>query len=337
MKAVGYLRSLPITEEESLFDFEASLPEPLPRDVRVRVEAISVNPLDSVQRLRRESADGEPIILGWDVAGTVDAVGSAASKFRPGEEVYLSGSLRRPGGNAEYVLADERVVALRPRALSFTQAAALPLTTITAWEALFDRLRIDTSREPSDDAVLLIGAAGGVGSMAVQLLRARTALQVIATASRSESANWLRELGVEHVLDHTRSLSKQLREIDLPHVRYVFPLGHTLEHWREIVTCVEPEGEVVVVDNPQGIDVLQLRSKAAAFHMEMMWVKVIHGEERMGEIGEMLASVATLADEGKIKATATSDFGPICAANLKRAHQSIETGKTIGKITLTGF
>jgi zinc-binding alcohol dehydrogenase family protein len=337
MKAVGYLRSLPVADADSLFDFDAPLPQPLPRDLLVRVEAISVNPLDAHYRKRQASPDGKPVILGWDAAGRVDAVGEQVGLFAPGDAVYFSGDLNRQGSNAEYVLVDERVVARKPESLDFTQAAALPLATITAWSALFDRLRVDTSRRPDGDAILLMGAAGGVGSMAVQLLAARTSLRIVATASRPESRDWLAALGTHLVLDHSRSISAQLREAGIPKVRYAFPLAGTLEHWPEIIASLDYEGEVAVVDNPKGLDVTRLRALGGGIHMTNMWVKLQRGDGHIQEVGALLAETATLVDAGRIRSTATADYGPICAANLRRAHQAIEQGRTIGKITLTGF
>ncbi|MBV7408547.1 zinc-binding alcohol dehydrogenase family protein [Maritimibacter sp. DP1N21-5] len=345
MKAVGYLTSRPATDPQSLFDFEAQTPRAEGRDLLIRVEAISVNPLDAVQRMRRERAEGPPIILGWDAAGTVVARGPDAHLFDVGAAVMLSGDMRRDGANAEFVLADERVVARKPYTLGFTEAAALPLTAITAYEALFDRLKIACADgegsgqggRTEQETILLIGAAGGVGSMAVQLLRAKTGLRIIATASRPQSRNWLMDLGVDAVLDHTKPLAPQMAQIGVSDVRYAFPLNGTVEHWPDIVECLAPEGEVVVVDNPQGIDAAALRLKAGALHFEMMWTKVFQGGDRQSAIGALLGEVADLVDAGKLRSAASQDFGSITAANLRRAHQAVETGKTIGKITLTGF
>lgn len=337
MKAVGYLRSLPIDDDQALFDFEAEMPRPEGRDVLVQVLAISVNPLDAVQRMRKESVDGNPVVLGWDVAGIVSAVGSDVQFFHVGDHVYLSGDLRRPGGNAEYLLADERVVAAKPITLSFAEAASLPLTAITAWEALFDRLRVPVSPASGGDRILLIGAAGGVGSIALQLLKARTDLEVIATASRVESREWLAKFGADVVLDHSQPLMPQLAEVGISSVRYAFPLSHTLQHWSTITGLLAPEGEVVIVDNPVGIDATALRAKAGAMHFEMMWIKLLAGGDRLLAIRHLLQEVASLVDAGKIRPTANADFGTICAENLRRAHRAIETGRTVGKITLSGF
>lgn len=337
MKAVGYLRSLPVDDDRSLFDFETAEPRPVGRDLLVEVKAISVNPLDAVQRMRKESTDGNPVVLGWDVAGKVSAVGPEVRFFEVGDHVFLSGDLRRPGGNAEYLLADERVVAAKPASLDFAEAASLPLTAITAWEALFDRLRVPVGPAESDERILLIGAAGGVGSIALQLLKARTALKVVATASRPESRDWLAKLGADVVLDHSQPLAPQFAEAGIPSVRYAFPLSHTLQHWPTITGLLAPEGEVVVVDNPVGIDATALRARAGALHFEMMWIKLLAGGDRLLAIRQLLQAVAALVDEGRIRPTAKADFGAICAENLRRAHRAIETGKTIGKITLSGF
>ncbi|MGR3425601.1 MAG: zinc-binding alcohol dehydrogenase family protein [Pseudooceanicola nanhaiensis] len=337
MKAVGYTVSRPVTDPQSLVDITLDRPAPTGTDVLVEVRAISVNPLDAVQRMRRERPDGPPVILGWDAAGVVAEIGPDVTRFAVGDEVYLSGDMRRDGANAEYVLADELVVAAKPRTLDFTRAASVPMTAITAYEALFDRLRVPRLPSRTQDAILLIGAAGGVGSMAVQLLQACTELHIIATASRPESRDWLTGLGVGTVLDHGHPLPEQLHAAGIEGVRYVFPLNGTADHWPAITECMAHEGEVVVVDNPQGIDATALRAKAGALHFEMMWTKVIQGNGRQAEIGRLLSDVADLIDAGRIRPAATTEMGPITAENLRLAHAAIETGRTVGKITLTGF
>jgi zinc-binding alcohol dehydrogenase family protein len=337
MKAVGYSESLPITDERSLIDLEIPKPVPGEHDLLVRVKAISINPLDAVARGRFSGTADKPVILGWDAAGVVEEVGSAVTMFRPGDEVYYSGSLDRPGSNAEYALVDERVTALKPRSLSFIQAAAIPLTAITAWESLFDRLKIRTDKTATDDNLLIIGAAGGVGSMAVQLARSLTGLHVIGTASRPESREWVSKLGAHDVVDHSKPLSRELAAIGRPAARYVLSLAQTDRHWDEIVELLAPQGEVCIADNPSALDVMKLRAKAGGVHFEMMWVRTRYPDQDMLQIHHLLAKVAKMIDDGLMKCTASEEYGALDAANLRRAHAAVETGRTIGKIVLAGI
>lgn len=337
MRAVGYIENLPIENERALFDIEIPMPECGPRDLLVGIEAVSVNPLDSAERHRRAGAPGKPLVLGWDAAGVVKAVGSDVQLFKPGDEVYYSGALNRQGSNAEYGVVDERVAAMKPRSLSFTEAAALPLTAITAWECLFDRFKLKPGKGSCPDSLLVIGAAGGVGSMGVQLARRLTSLNIIGTASRPESQRWVRELGAHAVIDHNMPLSQELARIGQPAVRYILSLAHTDRHWDEIVASLAPQGEICLADNPVGIDIMKLRRKAAAVHLEMMWVRVIHPDQDMMSIHRLLTEVAAMVDDGMVKTTFGENYGPLSVANLRRAHVAIESGRTIGKIVLTGF
>lgn len=337
MRAIGYIESLPIEHERSLFDIELPRPACGARDLLVRIEAVSVNPLDAVERKRRAGAPGQPLVLGWDAAGVVEAVGSEVRMFRPGDEVYYSGALNRQGSNAEYGVVDERVAALKPRTLSFLQAAALPLTAITAWESLFDRFKLRPGKAPCNDSLLVIGAAGGVGSMAVQLARRLTSLRVVGTASRPQSQQWVRELGAHAVLDHGQPLSQELERAGEAQPRYILSLSHTAQHWNEIAAVLAPQGEVCFIDIPTGLDFLQLRRKAASVHMEMMMVRVVHPGQDMISIHRLLADVAAMVDDGLVKTTMGEHYGALSVANLKRAHAAIESGRTIGKIVLSGF
>jgi len=337
MKAIGYIESLPIEHERSLFELDLPRPTCGPRDLLVRIEAVSVNPLDAVERKRRAGAPGQPLVLGWDAAGVVEEVGAEVRKFRPGDAVYYSGALNRLGSNAEYGVVDERIAALKPRSLSFLQAAALPLTAITAWESLFDRFKLRPGIGPGGEALLVIGAAGGVGSMAVQLARRLTNLRVIATASRPESRQWVTQLGAHAVIDHTLPLSRELERIGEAQPRYILSLTHTKEHWDEIAAALAPQGQVCFIDIPTGLDFLKLRRKAASIHMEMMMVRVIHPGQDMEAIHQLLTEVAAMVDEGLLQTTLGEHYGPLSVANLKRAHAAVESGSTIGKIVLSGF
>jgi zinc-binding alcohol dehydrogenase family protein len=338
MKAIGYVESLPIDQERSLFEFQAPKPGPGPRDLLVRIEAVSVNPIDTKVRKRRSGRPDAPVILGWDAAGVVEAVGDAVTLFRPGAEVCYAGAIGRPGTNAEYHLVDERIVGRKPRTLSFTEAAALPLTAITAWECLFDRLRLPIGKACTEDAPLIIGAAGGVGSIAVQLARRLTGLAVIGTASRPESQGWVTKLGAHAVLDHSRPLAQELARIGRPMVRYILSLTHTGKHWTEIVKSLAPQGEICLIDDPEpALDVMQLKGKAGALHIEMMFARSTFETPDMIQQHRLLNEVAAMVDEGLIKTTMGENFGPITAPNLRRAHTAIESGRAIGKIVLAGF
>jgi zinc-binding alcohol dehydrogenase family protein len=334
MKAVGYIESLSIEAEKSLFDFEAEKPAPGPRDLLVAVKAVSVNPVDTKVRRRRQGTDGKPVILGWDAAGVVEAVGSEVSLFRPGDEVFYAGSLTRDGTNAEYHLVDERIVGLKPKSLGFAEAAALPLTAITAWEGLFDRLDV-----PKNGAgkLLVIGAAGGVGSLAVQFARRLTELTVIGTASRPESAKWARELGAHHVIDHSKPLAGELAAAGLDEVDYVYSLTNTDQHWAEIVKAVRPQGRVALIDDPKTLDALPLKQKSASLHWEFMFTRSMFETPDMAAQHRLLTEVAKLVDAGTVKTTLGANFGAINAANLKRAHAALESGRSIGKVVLEGF
>lgn len=338
MKAIGYIESLPVSDERSLFEFEAAKPAPGPHDLLVQVRAISVNPVDTKVRMRRQGSKEAPVILGWDVAGVVEATGKDVTLFRAGDEVYYAGDITRPGGNAEYNLVDERIAALKPKSLDFAAAAALPLTAITAWEALFDRLKIKIGKQATDDAILIIGAAGGVGSIAVQLARRLTGLTVIGSASRPETAEWAKKLGAHHVIDHGRKLSEELKRIGIPQVRYIFSVTQTDRHWDEIVASLAPQGEICLIDDPKGgIDVMKIKGKAGALHIEMMFARSMHQTPDMIQQHKLLSEVAGLVDEGLVKTTLGQNLGRISAANLRKAHAALESGATIGKVVLEGF
>jgi len=337
MKAVGFTENLPAEDPRSLLDFETAVPQPGPRDLLVRVAAVSVNPVDTKVRRSRKAEGGTPVVLGWDAAGTVESAGSEVTLFRPGDEVFFAGDLTRPGTNAEYVLVDERIVGRKPRTLSFAEAAALPLTSITAWESLFDRFRIPLGKARSGDAILIVGAAGGVGSIAVQLARRLTGLTVIGTASRQETRDWVRTLGAHAVIDHAKPLSEQLAEAGHPAVRYILSLTHTDRHWDEIVKSLAPQGEVCLIDDPASLDVMKLKRKAGALHLELMFTRSLFQTPDMIRQHELLDEVADLVDEGLLRTTANAVYGRIDAATLRRAHAAIESGRSIGKIVLEGF
>ena len=336
MKAIGFFHNAAIDRDDALVDLTLPAPTPGPHDLLVEVRAISVNPVDTkVRRHGAIPADG-PRILGYDAAGVVRAVGSAVTLFAPGDEVWYAGAIDRPGTNAELHAVDERIVGRKPASLSFADAAALPLTAITAWELLFDRLQV--SREGSGDAILVTGAAGGVGSILVQLARQLTGLTVIGTASRAETQAWVRALGAHHVIDHAQPLQPQLDALGIPQVRYVASLTHTDTHYDALVQALAPQGRLGLIDDPATpLDAMKLKGKSLSLHWEMMFARSRFETPDIAEQGALLAEVAALVDAGRVRTTANASFGTINAANLRRAHALIESGTARGKIVLEGF
>jgi NADPH2:quinone reductase len=338
MKAVGYTRCLPVDDPACLIDLE--LPDPVAggRDLRVRVHAVSVNPVDT--KLRRAAAPpaGETRILGFDAAGVVEAVGPDVRGFKPGDEVWYAGSRARPGTNAELHLVDERIVGFKPRSLSFEQAAAMPLTTITAWEALFDRLQLRVGKPADAGSVLITGAAGGVGSIAVQLARRLTGAQVIATASRPETREHALALGAHRVIDHGQPISEELRREGIRWVEAIFSITHTHQHFAELAKSVAPQGRICVIDTPdKPLDFMLLRERCASLHWEGMFTRSGFQTADMAEQGRLLTETARLVDDGLIRCTHTRTAGRIRAADLRAAHAAVESNRTIGKIVLAGF
>lgn len=335
MKAVGYQRCLPATDPQALIDFELPAPEPGPHDLRVRVEAVSVNPLDTRIRRTVAPADGETKVLGWDAAGTVDTVGSAVTLFRPGDAVYYAGSNVRPGCNAELHLVDERIVGHRPASIGAAAAAALPLTSITAWELLFERLGMRPGKRATGESLLIVAAAGGVGSMLVQLARRLTAARVIATASRPDSARWITELGAEHVLDHSRPLKPQLQMLGIDAVSHVASLRGTHERLAELVEILRPGGRLGLIDDPPGpVDIRLLKPKCISLHYEAMFMRSRLNLPDMIEQHRLLDEVSALVDAGVLRSTMTAHGGPIDAAHLRAAHAAVESGRMLGKVVL---
>ncbi|MDB5513125.1 MAG: zinc-binding alcohol dehydrogenase family protein [Enterovirga sp.] len=337
MRAVGYQQALPIAEHGSLVDIELPDPSPGARDLLVKVRAVSVNPVDTKVRRRAPAEPGQWKVLGWDVAGIVRAVGPEASLFRPGDEVFYAGAIDRPGCNSELHLVDERIVGRKPASLGWAEAAALPLTAITAWEAMFDRLDVRRPVRGGTQAILIVGGAGGVGSIAVQLARTLTDLTVVATASRPETQTWARELGAHHVIDHSRPLSEAYGELGLGAPSFVFSTTQTDKHLAEIAKLIAPQGRFALIDDPGGLDVSVFKQKSVSFHWELMYTRSLFGTVDMGAQGELLNEVSRLVDAGTLRTTLTETYGPINAANLKRAHALIESGTAKGKVVLEGF
>lgn len=337
MKAIAYYTSLPIDDPKSLQDIE--LPEPVagPRDLLVEVKAISVNPVDTKVRQNVQPEGGAAKVLGWDVAGVVTAVGSEVSLFKVGDRVFYAGSIARAGGNSELHTVDERIVGHMPKSLGFAEAAALPLTAITAWELLFERLQISQDRSDQGQSLLIVGAAGGVGSILTQLARQLTGLKVIGSASREQTQAWVRELGAHGVVDHRQPLSAELKRIGINQVTQVASLTQTDTHLDELVEALVPQGKLALIDDPKSLDVTKLKRKSLSLHWEFMYTRSLFETADMQEQHVLLNKVAELIDAGTLKTTLGEHFGQINAANLRRAHALLESGTAKGKIVLEGF
>jgi zinc-binding alcohol dehydrogenase family protein len=338
MKAVGYFNPLPIDHPEALLDLELPAPTPGPRDLLVEVAAVSVNPVDTKVRRNRQPA-GAPQVLGWDAVGRVVGTGSEVRGFQRGDRVWYAGAIDRPGSNSRLHVVDERIAARAPASLGDAAAAALPLTAITAWELLFDRLQIPRAPAGEPATLLVTGGAGGVGSVLIQLARQLTGVTVVATASRAESRAWCLQLGAHHVVDHAQPLVPQLQALALPPVRYATSLTHTPQHFKALVDALAPQGRLGVIDDFQAgdIDVMALKSKSLSLHWEMMFARSLHQTSDMAEQGRLLSEVASLVDAGRVRSTLTETLRPINAEQLRRAHALVESGRMRGKVVLEGF
>ncbi len=337
MKAVAYKTAGALDRADALVDIEMEKPVAQGRDLLVKVNAISVNPVDTKVRTGASAKPGEWKVLGWDVSGEVVAVGDAVTAFKVGDCVFYAGALDRPGANSEFHLVDERIVGRKPASLSDAEAAALPLTAITAWEMLFDRLQVTRAVPSAAPAVLIIGGAGGVGSVTIQLLRALTDLTVIATASRPETQAWVRDLGAHHVIDHSKPLAPQVAELGIGAPAFVFSTTETQLHVADIADLIAPQGRFGLIDDPAVLDVMPFKRKCVSVHWEFMFTRSMHQTDDMAEQGRLLNEVSALVDAGKIRTTVTEVARPINAQNLKAAHAVLESGKARGKLVLEGF
>lgn len=350
MKAIGYLKSLTIEQTDSLVDIEIATPEATGRDLLVKVAAISVNPVDTKVRMRAEPAEGDQHkILGWDAVGEVVAVGDQTELFKAGDQVWYAGDITRSGSNAEFQLVDERIVGSKPKSLSNEEAAAMPLTAITAYELLFARLDfipnqandgselIHEAGKPKP-SILIMGAAGGVGSILTQLAKQLTNATVIGTASRPESQQWVRDLGADHVINHHKPLVEQLNVLGIESVTHVISLTHTEQHYDQLVAALAPQGKLALIDDPvNGLDVTTLKVKSLSLHWELMFSRSMFNTWDMKKQHDLLNHVSQLIDDGVIKTTLGENLGTINAENLKRAHAHIETNQAVGKVVLEGF
>jgi len=338
MRAVTYTEGSPIEAPGALVDTTFADPVPTGRDLLVRVHAVSVNPIDTKVRQGVYQQACTPKILGWDAAGIVTAVGPEARLFKPGDAVFYAGALDRPGSNATLQCVDERLVGRKPDTLGFSAAAALPLTALTAWEMLFDRLDVSKPVPGAATALLIIGGAGGVGSIAIQLARQLTELTVIATASRPETAQWCRDLGAHHIVDHSKPLAAEVAALGLVSVPgFVFATTGTDAHLPQIIELLAPQGRLGLIDDPATLDVMPLKPKSLSLHWELMFTRSLFGTADMERQHEILTEVSRLIDAGKLHSTLNESFGPLNATNLARAHALIESGRAKGKVVLEGF
>ncbi|MGQ0547474.1 MAG: zinc-binding alcohol dehydrogenase family protein [Betaproteobacteria bacterium] len=316
--------------DHSFAEIELPDPKPAGRDLLVKVEAVSVNPVDTKQR--KSSPASPKRVLGWDAAGIVQAVGPQASLFKPGDAVYYAGDITRPGCNSELHLVDERIAGRKPKSLDFAQAAAIPLTAITAWEAFFDRLKIK-----NDKNILIIGGAGGVGSIGIQLAKG-AGLAVIASASRPESIAWVTGLGADQVLDHRKDMAKQLQALGPRQVDYIAVFNDLDQHWAAVGEMIAPQGGIVaIVGNQKPLAMDAVRLKSASLHWELMFTRPRFQTPDMMEQHRLLNEVAARLDSGKLRGTLRETLSPINGANLRRAHERLESGTMIGKLVLKGW
>ncbi len=338
MKAVGYQESRAIDDVLSLQDIELPEPDVGDYDLLIEVHAVSVNPVDTKVRKNMPPPAGEFKVLGWDATGIVKAVGAKVTLFQPNDRVWYAGELARAGSNSERQVVDERIVGRMPSTFDFAEAVALPLTSVTAWEMLFDRLQVEEGEDDQGQTLLIVGAAGGVGSILIQLARQLTGLTVIGTASRPETMEWVAQLGAHHVIDHRQPLSEELTRIGIPEVTYVASLNQTDQHFTEIAACLAPQGRLALIDDPVlPLDIKLLKRKSISLHWEYMFTRSFFETADMIEQHHILNRVADLIDQGVLKTTVGEHFGKINAENLRRAHAFIESGKARGKIVLEGF
>ena len=337
MKAIAYKSTGPIDRQDALLDITLDTPKAEGRDLLVKINAVSVNPVDTKVRQRQQPEEGGVAVLGFDAAGVVEAVGSDVQNFKPGDAVFYAGAINRPGTNSEYHLVDERIVGHKPTSLNDAQAAALPLTAITAWEMLFDRLDVNRPTVQGGNIILVIGGAGGVGSITIQLLRALTDLTVIATASRKSTQDWVLECGAHHVINHREPLAPQVEALGLGAPGFVFSTTQTDRHYDDIVELIAPQGRIGLIDDPGDLSIIPLKRKSISLHWEMMFARPLFNTPDIEEQGKLLNEVAALVDAGRIRSTVTEVAGKIDAATLKAVHAQIESGTSQGKVVLEGF
>ncbi|ESA33657.1 oxidoreductase [Leptolyngbya sp. Heron Island J] len=334
MKAIGYRDAGPISAANALIEFETDIPQPGPKDLLVAVRGISVNPVDVKLRASAQPDSGSRI-LGFDAAGIVQEVGAAVTRFRPGDEVFYAGDITRPGTNAQFHVVDERIVGRKPASLGFAAAAGMPLTSITAWEILFDSLGLKAGAG-TDESLLVIGGAGGVGSILIQLAKQLTGLTVIATASRDDTRAWVKKMGADHVVNHHNPLDKEIKTLGIS-PRYVASLTHTQQHFASTIELIKPRGQIALIDDPDVLDVSALKPKALSLSWEFMFARSMFQTDDMDAQHKLLNRVSDLLDDGTLLPTVNNHGGVLNVENLRAAHELQESGKVIGKTVLDGF
>lgn len=333
MKAIGYHQSGGL---DALVDIDVAMPQPGPRDLLVRVKAVSVNPVDVKTRAGSAPHDA-PRILGYDAAGVVEKVGADVTAFAPGDAVFYAGAIDRPGSDAEFHVVDERIVGAKPTSIDWADAAALPLTSLTAFELLFDRMRVPFGSFTGGGTLLVINGAGGVGSILIQLARRLTGLRVVATASRPETVAWVRSLGAHDVIDHHQPLDEELRRIGIEQADYVAGLTATEQHLDAIAKLIAPQGTLALIDDPKTLDIVPFKRKAVTVAWELMFTRSLFQTPDMARQGMILNEIAALVDAGVLRSTMTQNVGPLTAKNLRRAHAIVESGNAHGKTVLSGI
>lgn len=337
MRAIAYTQAGPIDRPEALIDRDMPDPVPTGRDLLVSVKAVSVNPIDTKVRSSQERTGEGWRVLGFDAAGVVEAAGPDVSLFKVGDAVFYAGTLNRPGTNAQLHLVDERIVGIKPATLGWAESAALPLTAITAWESLFDRLEVARGVPGTASVLLIVGGAGGVGSIAVQIAKARTDIPIIATASRPETQDWVRTMGAHHVVDHSQPLAPQIAALGIGAPTHIFSTTHTDRHLADLTAAIAPQGRLALIDDPASLDIRPFKPKSVSIHWESMFTRSVFGTADMDAQGRILNEVSAMVDAGTLRTTLSERLTPIDAANLKRAHAMVESATMRGKVVLEGW
>ncbi|MCX2477315.1 zinc-binding alcohol dehydrogenase family protein [Pedobacter sp. MC2016-05] len=335
MKAIGFKTSLPVGEQHSFIEFETEKPVATGRNILVKIEAVSVNPVDYKirQGSLKDKVEETPKVIGWDAAGTVEEVGENTSLFKKGDKVFYAGDITKTGSNQEYQLVDERIVGFAPKSIDATAAAAMPLTSLTAYELFFDRMRLSADRDKGK-SILIIGGAGGVGSVAIQIAKNILGLSVIATASRENSVSWCKKQGADFVINH-KNLVEEMKAIGFDQVDFIADFVDVNQYWDAFVQLIKPQGQIGSISDPtQPVNLRQLKGKSVSFHWELMFTRSMLQTEDMESQHHILNTVARWLDEGKISSTQNSILTGLTAKNLKEAHRLLESGTTIGKLVI---